>query len=218
MMASVQPFLSGAISKTINMPEESQIVFVDMVKSAQSGLAPMMRVGAEQFGADIVVQKAQALAGEQPTLETAAPSGPEAVGTGATRYDDDMGNLIGLLDAQDVILGVEMAFPSIEPDETDGEVDSAESPGLLPPIAVDFSVISGEGELVGIPGSDLTVGGFGYRFDVGEENDISDNIRGIDAEDGGTTDFTITSPPDIAVLVIDRPSPRANSTSRLRLT
>lgn len=187
-------------------PEESQIVFIDMVKSAQSGLAPIMRVGEEQFGADIVVQKALALAGEQPTLETAAPSGPEAVGTGATRYDDDMGNLIDLLDAQDVILGVELAFPSIEPDETEEEVDSAENLDLLPPIAVDFAVISGEGELVGIPGSDLTVGGFVFRFDVGEGNDISDNIRGTDAEDGVTTDFTITSPPDVGVLVIDRDS------------
>ena len=71
-------------------PEESQIVFVDMVKSAESGLAPVMRVGEEQFGADILVQKARAMAGEQPTLETAAPSGPEAIGTGATRYEDDL--------------------------------------------------------------------------------------------------------------------------------
>ena len=75
-----------------------------------------------------------------------------------------------------------MAFPLIAPDETEEEVDSAENPGLLRPIAVDFAVISGEGELVGIPGSDPTVGGFVYRFDVGEENDISDNIRGTDAE------------------------------------
>jgi hypothetical protein len=122
-------------------PDESRIVFVDMVKSAQNGLAPIMRVGDEQFGADIVVQKAQALAGEQPTLETAAPSGPEATGTGATRYDDDMGNLIDLLDAQDVILGVEMAFPSIEPTVAEEDEDSAENPDLLPPIAVDFAVI-----------------------------------------------------------------------------
>jgi hypothetical protein len=111
-------------------PEESRIVFVDMFEATQSGLAPMMRVGEEQFGADIVVQKAQALAGEQPTLETAAPSGPEAIGTGATQYVDDLGNLIDLLDAQDVILGVEMAFPLIEPDETEEDEDSAAGLGL----------------------------------------------------------------------------------------
>jgi len=187
-------------------PEESRIVFVDMFEATQSGLAPMMRVGEEQFGADIVVQKAQALAGEQPTLETAAPSDPEAIGTGATQYVDDLGNLINLLDAQDVILGVEMAFPLIELDETEEDEDSEGSSSSRPPVAVDITAISAEGELVGIPGSDVIVGGFVSELDVGEENDISDNIHGTDAEDGVTTDFTITSLPDIGVLVIDRDS------------
>ncbi len=187
-------------------PDESRIVFIDMVEATQSGSAPLLRVGEALFGADIVVQEAQALAGEQPTLEAAAPQGPEAEGTGVTQYDDDLGTLIDLLDAQDVIPPVEMAFPSIEPDETEEDVDSAESLGLLPPTAFNFSVISVEGELVGIPGSDVTVGGFVFKFDVGEENDISDNIRGTDAEDGVTTAFTITSLPDFGVLVIDRDS------------
>ncbi len=106
-------------------PEESQIVFANMAEATQSGRAPVMQVGEALFGADIVVQKAQALAGEQPTLETAAAAGPEAIGTGATQYDDNLGNLIGLLDAQDVILGVEMTFPLIAPDETEEDADSS---------------------------------------------------------------------------------------------
>ncbi len=187
-------------------PEQSRIVFVDMVEAAQSGLAPALQVGEQQFGADVVVRQAQILAGEQPTLEATATAGPEAEGTGVTEYDDNLGNLIDLLNAQGVIPGVEMAFPSIEPTVAEEDEDSAESAGLLPPIAFGFSVISVEGELVGIPGSEVSVGGFVYRFDVGEENDISDNIRGTDAEDGVTTAFTITSLPDIGVLVIDRGS------------
>ena len=110
-------------------PEESQIVFADMVAATQIGLTPMMQVGEALFGADIVVQKAQALAGEQPTLETAAPSGPEAIGTGATRYDDDLGNLIDLLDAQDVILGVQSTFPVLEPTVAEDDEPGSEDPG-----------------------------------------------------------------------------------------
>ena len=34
------------------------------------------------------MRQAQALAGAAPTLEIAAAPGPEAVGTGATQYDD----------------------------------------------------------------------------------------------------------------------------------
>ncbi|MHC4181626.1 MAG: hypothetical protein ACYSWU_29390, partial [Planctomycetota bacterium] len=85
-------------------PEESRIVFVDMVEAAHSGLAPAMQVGEQRFGADIVVRQAEALAGEQPTLETTAPVGPDAEGTGATQYDDDLGTLIDLLNAQGTIL------------------------------------------------------------------------------------------------------------------
>jgi hypothetical protein len=105
-------------------PQESRIVFVDMVEASQSGLAPALQVGEQRFEADNLVRQAQALAGEAPTLEIAAAPGPEAVGTGATQYDDNLGALIDLLNPQDVIPGVEMAFPSIDPDETeDDETD-----------------------------------------------------------------------------------------------
>ena len=172
--------------------DESRIVFMDMVDAAQSGNPPVLQIGNAQFGADVLVQQAQALTGERPTLETAAPSGQEAEGTGATQYDDNLGTPIDLLDPQGVIPPVEMVFPSLEP--TVAEDPLLDTPPL-PPTAFGSSVTSVEGELIGIPGSPVTVGGFFYEFDVGEENDISDNIHGTDPEDGVTTVFTITSLP-----------------------
>ena len=112
--------------------EESRIVFVDMVEAAQSGSAPLLQSGTAYFGADLVIQQAQALAGEQPSLETAAAQGPELVGTGVTQYSDNLGNVIDLLDAQDVIPPVEGAFPSIEPEETlDDLADDGSASGQL---------------------------------------------------------------------------------------
>ncbi len=96
-------------------PDESRIVFKDMVDAAQSGNPPMLQIGNAQFGADVMMQQAQALTGEQPTLETAASSGQEPEGTGVAEYDDTFGTLIDLLVPQPVILGVEMTFPSLEP-------------------------------------------------------------------------------------------------------
>jgi hypothetical protein len=182
--------------------EESRIVFRDMVDAAQSGTPPMLQLGESQFGADLMVQQAQALAGEQPTLETATPPAAEAEGTGVTQYDDNLGSSIDLLDPQGVIPPVEMVFPSPDPIETAEDVPLETPP--LPPTAFGSSVTSVEGELIGIPGSPVTVGGFFYAFDVGEENDIADNIHGTDPEDGVTANFTITSLPDTGVLVIDR--------------
>lgn len=119
-------------------PEQSRIVFVDMVESAESGASPMLQIGAAQFGADVVVQQAQALSGERPTLETTAQAGPEAVGTGATQYDDDLGAVIDLLAPQGVIPPVEMGFPSLEPtvaedDPLAADIETTDSV----PVAVD---------------------------------------------------------------------------------
>ncbi len=119
-------------------PEQSRIVFVDMVETAQSGASPMLQIGEARFGADVVVQQAQALAGEQLTLETTAPAGPEAVGTGATHYDDDLGTVIGLLAPQGVIPPVEMTFPSLEPTVAEDDLlEGSEVPTGSVPLAVD---------------------------------------------------------------------------------
>ncbi|HEX9769299.1 MAG TPA: hypothetical protein VGA50_09000, partial [Kiloniellales bacterium] len=111
--------------------EESRIVFKDMVDAAQSGNPPLLQSGETQFGADVVVQQAQALAGELPTLETAAPAGPGLVGTGATHYDDDLGTPIALLNPQGVIPPVEMTFPSLEPTVTEDVLLEAPPPQVV---------------------------------------------------------------------------------------
>ena len=79
----------------------------------------MLQLGESQFGAGLVVRQAQALAGEQPTLETAAAERPAAVGTGVSEYNDDFGELDGLLEAQGGLPPQSLSFPSLEPDPED---------------------------------------------------------------------------------------------------
>jgi len=122
--------------------EEARIVFKDMVDAAQGENPPLLQSGATYFGADLVVQQARALAGEQPTLETAAPTDSEAVGTGVTQYDDNLGTLLDLLAPQGVIPPVEMTFPSLEPTVAEDEA-LAESPGVQVSIGAgaDFATV-----------------------------------------------------------------------------
>ena len=111
--------------------EESRIVFTDMVQAAESDGAPQFMVGESQFGAGLVVRQAQALAGEQPTLETAAAERPAAVGTGVSEYNDDFGELDGLLEAQGGLPPQSLSFPSLEPDPEDDLLLEDDTPGLL---------------------------------------------------------------------------------------
>jgi len=104
--------------------EEARIVFLDMVEAAKSGNPPLLQSGETYFGADAVVSQAQALAGERPTLETAAPTGEALVGTGVTQYDDNLGTLLDLLTPQGVIPPVALTFPSLEPTEDEELVSS----------------------------------------------------------------------------------------------
>ncbi len=104
---------------------ESRVLFLDMARLAAGPGAPQLQVGGELFNADFVVQQALALAGEQPTLRTAAAQGPEAAGTGATRYSDDFGQAIGLLDPQGVIPPTALAFPTIDPEGDAADEDPA---------------------------------------------------------------------------------------------
>jgi Ca2+-binding RTX toxin-like protein len=160
-------------------PEQSRIVFVDMVEAAQSGASPLLQIGEARFGADVVVQQAQALAGEQPTLETTAPPGPEAQGTGATHYDDDLGTVIGLLAPQGVIPGVEMTFPSLEPTVAEDDLldEGSEVPEGSVPLAVDDAnrgpeIVRGSTNLIIVfdrsdsMAEDPNVPGFSERLDL----------------------------------------------------
>ncbi len=82
--------------------------------------------------------------------------------------------------------------------------------------ATDASIAGATGENPDFEGGALfqalsgTTGGFLYEFQVGESEILADNIHGTDAEDGVTTQFTITTLPTIGlgdqvgVLLIDR--------------
>ena len=82
---------------------DSQIVFLDLVSvSAEEG-APVFTVAGTAVASDVLVGQAQVLAGTgEVPLDTAAGQ-PGAAGTGATEYNDDVGSLLELLTAQDVI-------------------------------------------------------------------------------------------------------------------
>ena len=186
----------------MTFPGGGQIVIVGLGSLTDQLDAPLFSIaGAEIPGGTLMGTAAAASGGESSpdataTLETAA-GGDEPVGTGATQYSDDTGDIIDTIGAQGVIPPTALEFDVPESDPT-GPIDLPK-----PPVAFSSTVSAGEGVLIGIPDAEDTAGSFVYKFDVGEENDISDNIHGTDEEDGVTTAFTITSLPEFGMLVVD---------------
>jgi len=122
-----------------------QIVFqgIGAIDPAQE--APIFEIAGADVPATVIYQQAVALAGPaaapegQPTLETAAgPAGGPAgaQGTGETRYSDDTGEIIPLLNKEGVIPGVEREFGLIELENIDLLEDAPEA-AILPPDAID---------------------------------------------------------------------------------
>jgi len=179
-----------------------QIVIAGLGSLADQPDAPLFSIAGNEITGGTLLGTAVAITSDESapdataTLETAAGD-DDPVGTGATQYSDDTGDVIDTIDGQGVIPPTDLEFDVPDTDPT----DPIDVPN--PPVAYGASVGAGEGVLVGIPGAEDTDGGFVYKFDVGEENDISDNIHGTDEEDGVTTAFTITSLPEFGVLVVD---------------
>ncbi|WP_422368329.1 beta strand repeat-containing protein [Pelagibius sp.] len=97
---------------------DSQIVFLDMVTLVEGGDAPSFTVGGVEIGAEVLLSQALALAGTDDTsLETAAGQGP--LSGGGSQYNDDFGETVDLLSAQDTLGTTELAFGAagVEPDE-----------------------------------------------------------------------------------------------------
>ncbi len=200
-------------------PQQSQIVFQDMVDVAQGGTPPLLQIGTQQFGADNMVQQAQALATEQPTLETAAQAGPEAEGTGATQYDDNLGTPIGLLDPQGVIPPVSMQFPSIDPEPEDVLADENDPPADFDVLTSAFYFDASQDPLPFQGGTGVPTGpGFVKIIEAGLDSqrsvdldsdrsgsaaDDDDNLRGNDPEDGPTESFFVTGLPSVGQLLFD---------------
>jgi len=96
---------------------DSRIVFLDFVDRVEAGEAPSFQIGDATVGGELLLRQTLALAGEdEPPLDDVA-GGPGALGGGGTAYSDDVGNTIGLLNAEDVILPTELQFGLIELEE-----------------------------------------------------------------------------------------------------
>ena len=94
-----------------------RIVFPNLVPMAESANSPVLEVGGVDIGGDVIIAQARALSGEQPTLETAAgdtAAGPDAQGSGANEYNDNLGDIIDTLDAQPPLIYVEREFGLID--------------------------------------------------------------------------------------------------------
>ncbi len=88
---------------------DSRIVFENLVDASQGADAPVLIIGGVELSAGLLIGQAQALsAGE--TLETAAGAGAGPQGGGGSQYDDETGNLVDLLDAQDTLGRTELNF------------------------------------------------------------------------------------------------------------
>ncbi len=149
-----------------------QIVFqgIGAIDPAQE--APIFEIAGADVPATVIYQQAVALAGPaeapegQPTLETAAgpAAGPAgAQGTGETRYSDDTGQTIPLLNKEGVIPGVEREFGLIELENSTLQEEAAPEAALLPPDAIDDVDMVVESCEQGEQGEDE----FGFNFTTG---------------------------------------------------
>lgn len=110
-----------------------RLVFLNLVTLAQSDNPPILEVAGVPIGADVLISRTLALAdpeaplGVEATLETAA--GPGGLGTGATQYSDNLGDVIDLLVAQGVIPPVFLQFGLIdlEPTTVEGEDEDGDA-------------------------------------------------------------------------------------------
>jgi hypothetical protein len=113
-------------------PEESQIVFLGLPALAGSGNPPVFLVSGVPIGSGSLVAQAEALAGQQPTLETAAGEGQGPLGGGANVYNDNLGPAPGLLTPEGPIPPRFMEFGFERQEVTDLELIEEPPP---PPVA-----------------------------------------------------------------------------------
>ena len=88
---------------------DSRIVFQNLVAESQGADAPILVIGGVELSAGLLIGQAQALV-EGETLETAAGAGAGPTGGGGSTYDENLGSVIDLLNAQDGLAGTELEF------------------------------------------------------------------------------------------------------------
>ena len=143
-----------------------------------------------------ILPEALTLDPQAPLVTAAGSQGP--VGTGATQYVDDMGDVIGLLEAQDVVDAVEPPAEEVLPEpiaaiEFEALPDLVDGEGDGPPIEeleiVAAATISfGETDF-----GALGLGGLESSFVLDHASTTSLSLLGVDL-DGGPLDSLFTSP------------------------
>ncbi|WP_421783898.1 DUF5801 repeats-in-toxin domain-containing protein [Kiloniella litopenaei] len=88
---------------------DSRIVFQNLVEDAQGEDAPVLVIGGVELPAGLLIGQAQALV-EGETLETAAGAGAGPQGGGGSTYDENLGDIIDLLQAQQALGGTGLEF------------------------------------------------------------------------------------------------------------
>ena len=88
---------------------DSRIVFLKLVEESQGADAPILVIGGVELSAGLLIGQAQALV-DGDTLETAAGVGAGPTGGGGSTYDENLGEIIDLLQAQDGLAGTGLEF------------------------------------------------------------------------------------------------------------
>ncbi|MFD2206064.1 DUF5801 repeats-in-toxin domain-containing protein [Kiloniella antarctica] len=88
---------------------DSRIVFQNLVAESQGADAPVLVIGGVELSAGLLIGQAQALV-EGQTLETAAGAGAGPQGGGGSTYDENLGDIIDLLQAQQALGGTGLEF------------------------------------------------------------------------------------------------------------
>ena len=175
---------------------DSRIVFENLVEASQGADAPVLVIGGIELSAGLLIGQAQALnAGE--TLETAAGAGAGAgpQGGGGSTYDDETGDLVDLLEAQDALGGTELGFNLLADgdDETLTLLDDAPVNNSAAPVNVkvhedalkDANAEAGETQVTEIS---ITAEALAATVDAGD-----DGLGGFDFNENVSGDTGVTS-------------------------
>ncbi len=173
---------------------DSRIVFENLVEASQGADAPVLVIGGIELSAGLLIGQAQALnAGE--TLETAAGAGAGPQGGGGSTYDDETGDLVDLLEAQDVLGGTELGFNILADadDETLAALDDAPVNNASAPVNVEVheDALKGANAEVGeaqFTEISITAEALAATVDAG-----ADGLGGFDFNENVSGDTGVTS-------------------------
>ncbi|MFD2206063.1 type I secretion C-terminal target domain-containing protein [Kiloniella antarctica] len=176
---------------------DSRIVFENLVEASQGADGPVLIIGGIELSAGLLIGQAQALnAGE--TLETAAGAGAGPQGGGGSTYDDETGDLVDLLEAQDTLGGTELDFNLLAgaDEQTLAALDDAPVNNGAPPVNVKVhedalkgaNAEGGEGGETQVSEISITAEALAATVDAGD-----DGLGGFDFNENVSGDTGVTS-------------------------